>query len=488
MKKSFIITSMAALAALCFSLTAQAQGPVVVSDKDDYSPGETALFQAAGFQPNELLDFSVAVQGDDGTWVPDIAWADVAADASGGAEVDYVVPDSWANKTLQLTVMGISSGLMAQTTFTDAPTPTTSTITGVPTSVAAGTPVPITATTTFNQVVCFPVIGCITIPTPVTGGRLAIEESTDGGATFNSIASENPTDGTLSITFDTTGLCGTSPQFRAHFSPAGSGFGESQSAAATLTIAACGPANQPPHIACLSPTVDLGAVVGCLGTGTGFGQSFPVSYTQSGTNPVTVTATFTLPDSSTVPVTVATISDPDIGDTVAVTLSGGTDPVVISGPGSGSAPFTVHIEAVDNHGLPADNNPQDCGGTANAQIVYNFNGFFPPLSGQVNTKVKQGSGLPVKFSITDCSGSPITTGNDTISVAPLSPIAPDGDPSVTDAGASNDNGINFRYDPTGMQWIYNLKTNSSYDVGFTYQITAHLDDGTDHNVSIAIKR
>ena len=48
---------MAAFSALCFSLTAQAQGPVVVSDKDDYSPGESALFQAAGFQPNELLDF-----------------------------------------------------------------------------------------------------------------------------------------------------------------------------------------------------------------------------------------------------------------------------------------------------------------------------------------------------------------------------------------------------------------------------------------------
>ena len=97
---------MAAFAALCFSLTAQAQGPVVVSDKDDYSPGETALFQAAGFQPNELLDFSIAVQGDDGTWAPDIAWADVPADASGGAEVDYVVPETWLNKTLQLTVMG----------------------------------------------------------------------------------------------------------------------------------------------------------------------------------------------------------------------------------------------------------------------------------------------------------------------------------------------------------------------------------------------
>src|SRR6266481_4503652 len=113
MRKSFIITSMAAFAALCFSITAQAQGPVVVSDKDDYSPGETAMFSAAGFQPGELLDFSVGVSDDNGGWVADVAWADIPADASGGAEVDYVVPQTWLNKTLQLTVLGLSSGLMA---------------------------------------------------------------------------------------------------------------------------------------------------------------------------------------------------------------------------------------------------------------------------------------------------------------------------------------------------------------------------------------
>lgn len=39
MKKSFIISSLTALAALCLCVNAQAQGPVVVSDKDDYSPG-----------------------------------------------------------------------------------------------------------------------------------------------------------------------------------------------------------------------------------------------------------------------------------------------------------------------------------------------------------------------------------------------------------------------------------------------------------------
>jgi hypothetical protein len=159
---------------------------------------------------------------------------------------------------------------------------------------------------------------------------------------------------------------------------------------------------------------------------------------------------------------------PGAGDTITVNLSNGTNPVTIIGPGVGTAGFTVHIEAFDNHGANAI--PEDCGGTASAQIVHDFHGFFPPLSGQINTKVKQGSGIPVKFSITDCNGTPITTGDQTIDVTYLSGIVPTGDPTVDDAGQSGDNGINFRYDPVGMQWIFNLKTNSSYGVGDTYQI------------------
>jgi hypothetical protein len=231
----------------------------------------------------------------------------------------------------------------------------------------------------------------------------------------------------------------------------------------------------------------LGQAVGCLGDN-GFAHDFPVSYgVIDGTgNSKIVQATFTKADSTTVTVDVATITDEDAGDTITVDLSNGTNPVTIIGPGIGAAGFSVHIEASDNHGANAT--PEDCGGTATAQIVYDFHGFFPPLSGQINTKVKQGSGIPVKFSITDCAGTPITTGDHTIDVTFLSGIVPSGDPTVDDAGASGDNGINFRYDPTGMQWIFNLKTNSTYSVGDTYQITANLDDGTSHNVTIAIKR
>jgi hypothetical protein len=469
---------MAALAALCFSLTAQAQGPVVVSDKDDYSPGETALFSTTGFQPGELLDFSVAVGGDDGTWVPDVAWADVPADASGGAEVDYVVPETWLNKTLQLTVMGLSSGLMATTTFTDAPAPTTTTLSASPTPpVVDGTMVTLTATVTETS-----------SGDPVTCGKLRIEQSTDGGTTYPIIVvEENPTDGTVSTVFDTTGLGGTSAYFRTHYIASGGmcSFSENSDAKLTLAITTGGGGNSAPEIDCLNPTVDLGQAVGCLGGG-GFSHDFPVSYAvvDGMGNSKIVQATFTTPGGD-VTVDVANVTDADAGDTITVGLMNGTNPVTISGPGPGSAMFSVDISASDGHMGGTDSDT--CSGTANAEIVYAFSGFFPPLSGQVNCKVKQGSGLPVKFAITDCSGQSITTGDHTISVAYHCGIAPDGDPTVDDAGASNDNGINFRYDPTGMQWIYNLKTNSTYDVGATYKITAHLDDGTNHDVYINIK-
>ena len=484
MKKTFIITSMAAFAALCFSITAQAQGPVVVSDKDDYSPGETAMFSAAGFQPNELLDFSVAVQDENGLWVPDIAWADVPADASGGAEVDYIVPEGWLGKTLQLTVMGLTSGLMAQTTFTD------SVITLSLNSPTTGTPVIVTTaggSITAN-------ISYTTSGPPNGDNKANVHFSVDATPTngYNGQAN-NATNVNYSVTVP-AGLATGCHDLTLQVVRGGQA--TTTQTCSIIVVApsptpspTATPENHPPVITCAdpAPTPDLGQAVGCLGDN-GFAHDFPVSYgvIDGIGNSKIVQATFTKADSTTVTVDVATITDEDAGDTITVDLSNGTNPVTIIGPGIGAAGFSVHIEASDNHGANAT--PEDCGGTATAQIVYDFHGFFPPLSGQINTKVKQGSGIPVKFSITDCAGTPITTGDHTIDVTFLSGIVPSGDPTVDDAGASGDNGINFRYDPTGMQWIFNLKTNSTYSVGDTYQITANLDDGTSHNVTIAIKR
>ena len=126
------------------------------------------------------------------------------------------------------------------------------------------------------------------------------------------------------------------------------------------------------------------------GRGTGFGQTFDVTYDNDGPgNPVTVTAHFFLNMTEVGSVDVATVSD-DVGDTVTVTQSGTTS-VTISGPGNGSADISVAIHAVDDSGAMSNTADETCADSdANAQIVYNFDGFFSPLNNMA-TKVKRGS-------------------------------------------------------------------------------------------------
>jgi hypothetical protein len=494
MKKSFIITSMAALAALCFSITAQAQGPVVVSDKDDYAPGETAMFSAAGFQPGEILDFSVAVSDENGLWVPDIAWADVPADASGGAEVDYIVPETWLNKSLQLTVMGLSSGLMATTTFTDSGVLSYSPASTVNLTATAGG-----AAVSFTQTVTAPKNNLtFGAPVKVSGfGSNQIQQSwvstNPPGLTFVTGFPPFGQDDAKQWTVFFTVPANTPPgiytaDIKAN-PPPGSQVGEGPGTQVNLTVIG---SSHAPVISCTGTPANLGSAVGCLGTGNSFSHPFPVTYTQSGTNPVFVIARFTRADGTFLNVPVAVVSDQDVGDIITVMLTGGTNPVTISGPGSGSAPFSVQIGAVDNHGLPAL--PHTCGGTASATIGYAFNGIFSPLSNVATTKVKQGATVPVKFQLADCSGTLITDMNmpgdgsaPLVDVIYVSGAAPTGDPTVTDAGNSNGDTDFARWDPTGMQWIFNLKTNSTYTVGDTYGIQVLPNDDSTHQANISIK-
>jgi hypothetical protein len=503
MKKSFIITSMAAFAALCFSLTAQAQGPVVVSDQDDYSPGQTALFQAAGFQSNELLDFSVAVQGDDGTWVPDIAWADIPADGSGGAEVDYVVPDTWANQTLQLTVMGLTSGFIATTTFTD-------TVGGNPVNnvnfragAAGGGPgLPLT-TITVNGTNTNPAGNPATFAVSFVDagvGSTDVGTKPDTNLTFSGYPTtlaatgghyalagfQLEPGGTSDGTLHDLDVLNGAGQYTTGAS-ANTGMGGVHS---TIVGVYTWVADVPNHAPVITPQsdveVDLGQIVGCLDGNGGFGTSVDVEYSvsQVDTNNFNVNATFNGGNQTLI----ATVFDADGNlSSSGITLSPGSQALTFTGAGSSTQAFSTSVTATDS--LGASDGPTTCPtiGNVTAQIIYDFTGFFSPLSNVATTKVKRGSGVPVKFQVFDCDGvTPITTGDFTIRVTKLNGITPPG-LDVDDAGFSGDDGINFRYDPTGMQWIFNLKTNSTYDVGCTYLIWANLGDGVDHNVAISIK-
>jgi len=93
----------------------------VQTDKADYAPGETAQITGAGFAPGEEVTLQVIhTNGTDEGGAGHSPWG-VTADSAGGFSTWwYVDPDDSAGGSFLLTAVGGTSGLTAQTTFTDA--------------------------------------------------------------------------------------------------------------------------------------------------------------------------------------------------------------------------------------------------------------------------------------------------------------------------------------------------------------------------------
>ena len=94
----------------------------VSTDKADYRPGETAIITGSGFWANEIVTLQVVhVDGGEEDGAGHEPW-NVAADADGNFTSSWFVnPDDSLGATFVLTAVGNSSGLTAQTTFTDKP-------------------------------------------------------------------------------------------------------------------------------------------------------------------------------------------------------------------------------------------------------------------------------------------------------------------------------------------------------------------------------
>jgi hypothetical protein len=95
--------------------TAQAVegAPTISSDKEDYSPGETALLSGSGFAGDE--DVVVAIQCTDGC---DDVFHE-AADPGGAFTTEYPIEEHHLGATCHVTATGQSSMLVAETYFTD---------------------------------------------------------------------------------------------------------------------------------------------------------------------------------------------------------------------------------------------------------------------------------------------------------------------------------------------------------------------------------
>src|SRR5437899_8691942 len=105
------------LLALTLQGMAMAQSATVMTDKADYAPGTIVTITGTGWQPGETVTLQLVESPLIDTH-PDLT---AVADASGNIFNNQFSPDSYdVDVTFTLTATGGTSGLQAQTTFTDA--------------------------------------------------------------------------------------------------------------------------------------------------------------------------------------------------------------------------------------------------------------------------------------------------------------------------------------------------------------------------------
>ncbi|MHC4672355.1 MAG: thrombospondin type 3 repeat-containing protein [Planctomycetota bacterium] len=97
------------------------EGATLVSDKQDYAPGETAILTGAGFWPYELVEVSVSIDDPEtGLHVADYDWTVEDVDSDGTFITYFELPSEAVGTILTANALGVESGLVATATFTDA--------------------------------------------------------------------------------------------------------------------------------------------------------------------------------------------------------------------------------------------------------------------------------------------------------------------------------------------------------------------------------
>src|SRR5215813_12488538 len=92
----------------------------VYTDKPNYQPGETAIITGSGFWPNEVVTLQVVhTDGIGEGGAGHAPWTVTADDFGNFTTTWFVDPDDSGGSTFLLTAFGASSGLNAETSFTD---------------------------------------------------------------------------------------------------------------------------------------------------------------------------------------------------------------------------------------------------------------------------------------------------------------------------------------------------------------------------------
>lgn len=150
--------------------------------------------------------------------------------------------------------------------------------------------------------------------------------------------------------------------------------------------------------------------------------------------------------------------------------------ILINEGGKATGLFTYTVTASDKAGNHATT-------SANYHVGYDFRGFVPPVT--LGRPFKKGSVIPVKFSLGDGCGRPVSRAIASLKLQLLSGDLPPGEP-IDATSLVPDSGNLFRYSPGDDLYIYNLATRDLV-VG-TYAAVVSLDDGSTRSVPIRISK
>jgi len=183
------------------------------------------------------------------------------------------------------------------------------------------------------------------------------------------------------------------------------------------------------------------------------------------------------------------------------TASDGTGSGVATGYGSGS--ITVPTGTVGAHqlyvpaGASTDNvgNVSPASNTCSYRVAYNWSGFLQPINdtahfvGETTSIFKAGSTVPVKFQLTDANGAAVqqaSPGPVWLTPQPGGLLPSTATVDETTYSTTDTPGGYYRWDATGLQYIYNWNTSKSMG-GKYWRIGVKLDDGSTYYVSIGLK-
>lgn len=152
-------------------------------------------------------------------------------------------------------------------------------------------------------------------------------------------------------------------------------------------------------------------------------------------------------------------------DAQPLIATGTTSPLAATHLFSTVGSHTVNVKVEDDDGGVSASS------SATFTVKYNMSGILAPVNANGSSTFKSGSTVPVKVSITDCSGTPYNGASPTLAITKVSSSDPDTTVNETvDSTIKSDTGTTLRWDGTS-QYIYNLATKSLQDQSATYTMT-----------------